>query len=84
MAATADDFYCHGSTAPTADAPEGRVFAALEAKRAGQDLQAVVQHRNFIDSEPSKAVVYSPAADLSAAPSNIPGSPNFLHKENAW
>ena len=75
MAATADDFYCHGSTTPTADAPAGRVFAALEAKRA------ICKRRCNVDSEPSKAVVYSPAADLSAAPNDIPGSPNFLHED---
>jgi hypothetical protein len=83
MAAVADDLYINGSpsltrppSAPPPGAPPGApplppVFAALATYR---DLCA----RNLnTHSNLSKSLIHSPTGDLSAAPPDIPGSPNY-------
>ena len=71
MAATADDFYCNGSPVTAVEGATPPVFAALATKRR------LCHEMCHVDSAPSKALVYSPTGDLTAAPSDIPGSPNF-------
>ena len=75
MAATADDFYCNGSPVTTVEDTLPPVFAALATKRR------LCHEMCHVDSAPSKALVYSPAGDLTAAPADIPGSPNFTNPD---
>ena len=70
IACTADDTYLNAECEPLPDGRLPRLFVIYNAKRA------LAKERDGVESVLRKTKLISPAADLSAAPSDLPGSPN--------
>ena len=75
MTGIADDTYSCGLLTPGADGAPAPLFAFADTKRR------LCKSELNIDSNPSKCLVYSRSGDLSAAPTDMPGSPNFVHAD---
>ena len=75
MTGIADDTYSCGLLTPGADGTPAPLFAFADTKRR------LCKSELNIDSNPSKCLVYSRSGDLSAAPADMPGSPNFVHAD---
>ena len=71
MTATADDFYVHADVEPAGDGLPALLFQCYAVKRD------VCKANSNLSSNLPKTALHSPEGDISLAPTDIPGSPNY-------